>query len=57
MAKHKGPRYVVNRLAVLAEIARENKQEGDRLARVLYAGLLGEVEAFGDGESKEEASC
>ena len=46
------PLAVKNRLAVLAEIARDNRAEGARLTLALYGGLLSEVEVLGDGESE-----
>lgn len=49
---HGAPAYVVDRMAVLAEIQHDNQTEGARLVRVIYGGLAGEAEALGYGESE-----
>lgn len=50
MKRHGGPDYIVDRLAVLASIAVENRSEARRLVASLYAGLSDESDAFGDNQ-------
>jgi len=48
MKRHGGPDYVVDRLAVLASIALENRTEAHRLIKSLYACLPEETDALGN---------
>ena len=44
------PAYVVDRMAILAEVSRDNRAEGDRLVASIYNCLPDESAALGDGE-------
>lgn len=47
------PAYVVDRMAILAEVSRQNRADGDRLVRALYNGLAEESDLFGNGNPVE----
>jgi hypothetical protein len=53
LASYGAPRYVTDRMAVLADIARENREEAARLIASVYNCLPEESDLLGDGEPIE----
>ena len=47
------PRYVVDRMAILAEVSKENRAEGARLVASVYRCVAEEAELLGDGDPVE----
>lgn len=47
------PGYVVDRMAILAQVSKENREEGDRLVASVYNCLREEVGLLGEGEPVE----
>lgn len=53
LASYGAPRYVTDRMAILAEVARENQEEAGRLIKAVYNGVAEEAALLGDGNPIE----
>ena len=49
------PAYVCDRMAILAEVSKENRAEGDRLVASVYNSMAEETALLGDGDPIEGA--
>ncbi len=56
LGKHGAPRYMVDRMAILAEVARDNREDASRLIQSLYRGLAAESEVLGDSAPNAEGA-
>jgi hypothetical protein len=53
MASYGAPRYVVDRMAILAEVARQNREDAGRLIKSVYNCVAEESALLGDGNPIE----
>ena len=49
LASYGAPRYLTDRMAILAEVARENQEDAARLIKAVYNGVAEEAALLGDG--------
>jgi hypothetical protein len=53
LASYGAPRYLTDRMAILAEVSRENREEASRLIKAVYNGIEEEAALLGEGNPIE----